>query len=55
MEMKLMSIFISKIDTRGYLGTSDLMIEIISPKTPKHDLKDNMKFTRIMRSRILDC
>ena len=31
---------LSKIDDRGCLGAPDLIIEIISPKNPKRDLKD---------------
>lgn len=31
---------LSKIDARGCLGAPDLIIEIVSPKNPKRDLKD---------------
>jgi Uma2 family endonuclease len=31
---------LSKIDARGCLGAPDMIIEIISPKNPKRDLKD---------------
>jgi Uma2 family endonuclease len=31
---------LSKIDTRGCLGAPDLIIEIVSPKNSKRDLKD---------------
>ncbi len=31
---------LSKIDVRGCLGPPDLIIEIVSPKNPKRDLKD---------------
>ena len=31
---------LSKIDDRGCLGAPDMIIEIISPKNPKRDLKD---------------
>ena len=31
---------LSKIDPRGCLGAPDMIIEIISPKSPKRDLKD---------------
>ena len=30
----------SKLDARGCLGAPDLIIEIVSPKNPKRDLKD---------------
>jgi Uma2 family endonuclease len=31
---------LSKLDERGCLGAPDLIIEIVSPKNPKRDLKD---------------
>ncbi len=34
---------LSKIDARGCLGAPDLIIEIISPKNPKRDLKDKFE------------
>jgi Uma2 family endonuclease len=34
---------LSKLDDRGCLGAPDLIIEIISPKNPKRDLKDKFE------------
>jgi Uma2 family endonuclease len=34
---------LSKIDDRGCLGAPDMIIEIISPKNPKRDLKDKFE------------
>lgn len=34
---------LSKIDARGCLGAPDLIIEIVSPKNPKRDLKDKFE------------
>ena len=37
---------LSKIDARGCIGAPDLIIEIISPKNPKRDLKDKFEMTK---------
>jgi Uma2 family endonuclease len=34
---------LSKLDDRGCMGAPDLIIEIISPKNPKRDLKDKFE------------
>jgi Uma2 family endonuclease len=34
---------LSKLDDRGCIGAPDLIIEIISPKNPKRDLKDKFE------------